>query len=141
GWYALDNDNMVIIKGWVAAFAVVVLVLHWLLRGAWKAVDSGHRVTLALLGAFSFFAWWNLGHFHFDHYEHVWEHYHYYMGAKYAPELRYSRLYECTAVADSEDGFRARVKKRHMRDLAVTNELGPSDAILANPRLCNATIT
>jgi hypothetical protein len=141
GWYALDNDNMVIIKGWVAAFAVIVLLLQWLARGRWKPLDIGTDVTLALLGLFSFFAWWNLGHFHFDHYEHVWEHYHYYMGAKYAPELRYSRLYECTAVADSEDGFRARVKKRHMRDLAVTNELGPSDAILANPGLCKDHFT
>jgi hypothetical protein len=141
GWYALDNDNMVIVKGWVAAASVIVLLVHWLLRRRWKALDIGTDVSLAMLGLFSFFAWWNLGHFHFDHYEHIWEHYHYYIGAKYAPELRYSRLYECTAVADIEDGFRARVKKRHMRDLAVTNELGPSDAIIANPALCKDHFT
>jgi hypothetical protein len=68
GWYALDNDNMIIIKGWVAAFGVVVLLLQWLLRGRWKPLDIGTDVSLALLGVFSFFAWWNLGHFHFDHY-------------------------------------------------------------------------
>jgi hypothetical protein len=42
----------------------------------------------------------------------------------------------CTSAADVLDGMRARVKKREMRDLAVTNELGPSDAIAENPQLC-----
>jgi hypothetical protein len=93
---------------------------------------------LGLMGMFAFLSWWNLGHFHFDHYEHTWEHYHYYVGAKYGPELRYSRLYICTAAADMEDGLRTRVKKREMRDLARTNELGPSDEIVANPMLCTS---
>ena len=56
--------------------------------------------SLAIIGLFSFYGWWNLGHYHFDHYVHIWEHYHYYVGAKYGPELRFARLYECTAAAD-----------------------------------------
>jgi hypothetical protein len=141
GWAALDNDNMVVLKAWVAGVSVLVLLMHWLLRGLRRWVDVTTDVMLLVLGLFSFGAWWNLGHFHFDHYVHIWEHYHYYMGGKYGPELRYSRLYECTAVADIEDGFRMRVKKRHMRDLAITNELGSSDQILANPGLCKDHFT
>ena len=46
----------------------------------------------------------NLFRFHFDRYLHVWEIYHYYVGAKYFPELGYTRLYTCTALADEESG-------------------------------------
>src|SRR4029077_1731629 len=35
----------------------------------------------------------------------------------------------------------ARVKKREMRDLAVSNELGPSDRIIDNPLLCTKHFT
>jgi F5/8 type C domain len=95
-------------------------------------------VKLAAIGLFSIFSWWNLGHYHFDHYIHIWEHYHYIVGAKYGPELRYSRLYQCTAVADTLDGLRARVKARKMRRIEIDNELGTGDEILAHPELCTA---
>ena len=141
GWRALDNDSMVLVKGWGAVVGTLLLLAHWLLRRRKKALDVTLDSLLAIVGIVAFACWWNLGHFHFDHYEHIWEHYHYYMGAKYAPELRYSRLYECTAVADMEDGMRARVKKRRMRDLAVTNELGPTDDIMRDPARCTSHFT
>ena len=50
-------------------------------------------------------SWWNLGRFHFNPFIHYYEFYHYYLGAKYAPELGYTRLYECTVAA--EDEYRA----------------------------------
>ncbi|MDD9967770.1 MAG: hypothetical protein OXR73_16160, partial [Myxococcales bacterium] len=81
-------------------------------------------------------AWWNLGHFHYDHYVHIWEHYHYFMGSKYAPELRYSRIYECTAVADIADGRRQQVKKRPMRRLDTDNSLGTAELVLKDPSRC-----
>jgi hypothetical protein len=99
---------------------------------------QGPRVfdtCLALVGVFCFYAWWNIGHYHFDHYVHIWEHYHYIMGAKY-PELRYARLYQCTAVADTQDGLRARVKARKIRRIESDNELGTSEEILAHPNIC-----
>jgi hypothetical protein len=154
GWHAIDNDVMVEIKSWAAVIGTLLLIAIAIIAKvrelAPPASDLARRlkasaisldVVLALMGVFAFFSWWNLGHFHFDHYEHTWEHYHYYVGAKYGPELRYSRLYECTAIADIEDGFRERVKKREMRDLAVTNELGPSDPIINDPVRCTSHFT
>jgi hypothetical protein len=105
---------------------------------------EGPRVfdtSLAVIGLFSFFAWWNLGHYHFDHYVHIWEHYHYIMGAKYGPELRYSRLYQCTAAADLQDGFKKQVKERKMRRIDSDNELGTTAEIMADPTICTKHFT
>ena len=80
---------MVWIKLGIAVLSVLVML--WTLLFIFLKKPQRHRrardVSLAMLGIVSFFAWWNLGHHHFDHYIHVWEHYHYLMGAKY-PELR-----------------------------------------------------
>lgn len=141
GWAAIDNPMMVLIKGITAGLGTLVLLWYWLTRKRPQSWRIPRDVALAILGIFSFFSWWNLGHFHFDHYEHIWEHYHYYMGAKYGPEIRYSRLYVCTAAADMEDGLKARVKKRKIRDLAETNELGTADEIVKDPSICKSHFT
>ena len=141
GWHSIDNDGMVAIKGWAAGIGTLILLGLLIIPVAWRKTRIGFDVGLALCGLFAFASWWNLLHFHFDHYEHIWEHYHYYMGAKYGPELRYSRLYECTAAADMQDGLRGRVVKRNMRDLAHTNELGSTDAIVADPTRCTKHFT
>jgi hypothetical protein len=93
--------------------------------------------TLAIIGVFCFYSWWNIGHYHFDHYVHIWEHYHYITGAKY-PELRYKRLYQCTAVADVEAGLKKRVQDRKMRRIDSDNKLGSSDEIIAHPEICKS---
>ena len=139
GWAAIDNPMMVFIKGALAGLGTLLL-----LGGLWLArrrperrrLRRAYNVLLGLIGLISLASWWNLGHFHFDHYIHIWEHYHYYMGAKYGPELRFSRLYECTAAADLADGRRTQVIKRKMRDLADTNKLGTTAAIVADPGRC-----
>jgi len=111
----------------------VVLAFLCLQKQGPRLFDSG----LAIVGLFCFFAWWNLGHYHFDHYVHIWEHYHYIVGAKY-PELRYKRLYQCTAVADVQDGLKARVAARKMRRIESDNRLGTSDEIIVHPELCTS---
>lgn len=135
-WYRL---------GWLPALGVAGATLLAIGYLAWLARPASFRHTaalvLALLGLTCFASWWNLGHFHFNHYIHIWEHYHYYMGAKYGPELRYARLYECTAAADLADGLRTRVQKRKMRDLATNNELGTTDKIVADPTHCTSHFT
>ena len=137
GWAAIDNPIMVVIKGVVAGLGVLVLL--WTCFWLWRGRPAKHRRTrdaaLAALGLVAFMSWWNLGHYHFDHHIHIWEHYHYYIGAKF-PELRYSRIYECTAVADMQDGLRSRVKKRTMRALGTHNELGDTSLIIADPGRC-----
>ena len=123
---------------WGCFYSGVLFLLIALALGLLALKRDGQRVFdtgLAIVGVFCFTAWWNLGHYHFDHYIHIWEHYHYIMGAKY-PELRYSRLYQCTGVADSQDGLTSRVKARKMRRIESDNELGTSDEILKHPELC-----
>ena len=59
----------------------------------------------------------NFGFFHVYQYGtiHYWDAYHYFMGAKYLPELGYFKLYEATYVAGRELGAFADIT--HVRDL------------------------
>src|SRR5690606_2875017 len=52
-------------------------------------------------------------------YYHRHEFYHYYLGSKYFEEVRYTRLYDCTLVAEVENGRRSQVARREYRDLRV----------------------
>jgi hypothetical protein len=80
--------------------AVAALALSFVARRvgrrapAWLAVAGGTLASLAVA------VWLGLGNdvvrFH------TWEHFHYYLGAKYFRELSYSRLYACTAVVEAE---------------------------------------
>lgn len=125
--------------GAVMALGALWLLLRWL-RAA-PSFDRSARMTLAIIGLLSLSAWWNAGHFHFNHFIHIWEQYHYVIGAKYGPELRYTRLYECTAVADNEDKVGKRVRERRMRDLAADNDLIKTTEILAHPERCKDHFT
>ena len=53
----------------------------------------------------------------YSEYYHRHELYHYYLGSKYFKEVGYSRLYECTAVAEMELGRTAAVNAREIRNL------------------------
>jgi len=61
-----------------------------------------------------------------------WDVYHYFMGAKYFPELGYTRLYEAVALADAENGHARAVRARKIRDLQ-SNRLVATTSVLANP--------
>ena len=119
-WHLIDNDAMMGIKGGLAGAATALLLWgFWLRRrGTPDAHQKWRDRILKGMGVLSLLCWWNLGHFHFDNYLHIWEHYHYYVGAKYFRELGYARLYYCTAVADEEAG----VHHKDMTNL-VTNQL------------------
>lgn len=107
------------------AFAVlrVVLVLLlgavfvWLAAG--RPLTSRLRAVVFVLLAAAALAYPNFGMFHPNHYHHIhyWDVYHYFMGAKYFPELGYSRLYEATYVAGRELGAFGGVKA--IRDLTT----------------------
>lgn len=131
--------------GWKTALGLAGALVLLLLLVRWAqspvSVRSTATLLLAAMGLFGFVGWWNVGHFHFDHYVHIWEHYHYFVGAKYGPELRYSRIYECTAVADYLDGYGARVRARHMRRLGSDNNLGTTEEILKHPARCRSHFT
>jgi hypothetical protein len=50
---------------------------------------------------------------------HRWDQFHYHIGAKYLPELDYTRIYQCTAVAEAERFGRSATARRPIRDLAT----------------------
>ncbi len=58
-------------------------------------------VTLALAAIAAYFNGFNFG---YPRYYHRWDQYHYYMGAKYFPELGYKNLYKCAVIAEDELG-------------------------------------
>lgn len=91
--------------------------------------------TLVAIGVGAFTGYFNFGHLHFDNFVHVWDTYHYYMGAKYFPELNYELLYDCAAVADAESGRRDEALKRPMTDLR-TNVVVRTQDILEHPERC-----
>jgi hypothetical protein len=68
-------------------------------------------------------------------YFHRWEMFHYVLGAKYADELGYERLYRCVAVADAESGHEAEVRKRAIRDLHDDESISAASA-LTDPDRC-----
>src|SRR5262249_5183745 len=79
-WHLIDNDAMMGIKGGLAVLGT--MLLGW---GVWlrrRGTPNAHKKLrdrmLAGMGVFALLCWWNLGHFHFDNYLHIWEHYHYY---------------------------------------------------------------
>jgi hypothetical protein len=96
--------------------------------------------ALVVLGVAAFETWWNFGRFHFDNFIHPHEHFHYFLGSKYSAELGYTRLYECTVVADLELGFQSRIAKGLVRDL-TTNELEPGWAFLNRRHDCRSHFT
>src|SRR5262249_2852575 len=73
---------------------------------------------------------------------HPWEFFHYFLGSKYHHELGYSRLYACTAVAQSELGpaMEMEVNARKVRNLD-TNMLEPAAVSLAHPAVCKSHFT
>ncbi|MBL8741898.1 MAG: hypothetical protein JNK04_12410, partial [Myxococcales bacterium] len=52
-------------------------------------------VSLGIMGVLLYF---NTFKFGYPKYSHRWDQYHYYMGAKYFPEIGYDGLYKCTAI-------------------------------------------
>jgi hypothetical protein len=107
------------------AFAALRVVLVLLLGAvfAWLAVGRPLtprlRAAVFVLLAAAAVAYPNFGVFHPNHYRHIhyWDVYHYFIGAKYFPELGYSRLYEATYVAGRELGAFGGV--RALRDLTT----------------------
>jgi hypothetical protein len=61
-------------------------------------------------------AHYNFGAFHFPHFTHYWEQFHYELGARYFPELGYDGLYAASVLAEREV-HPERPEPRNARDL------------------------
>jgi hypothetical protein len=125
------------LKAAVATACAALLALGLVLerRGQAARLRRVRDALLVALGLCGGLLWWNLFQFNFPGYGHASDTFHYYLGAKYFPELGYTRLYACTAVADHAAGLRGPAVERPMRDLE-TNRLATTAAILADPARC-----
>ena len=75
-------------------------------------------IAFTILGFLAYFDGFN-PNVRYSNYYHRHEFYHYYLGSKYSQALGYTRLYECTMIAEVENGRGAQVQKREIRDLSV----------------------
>jgi hypothetical protein len=88
-----------------------------------------------VLGVVGAVGWWSF--FSFPSYVHLHDGYHYFIGAKYFPELGYERLYVCTVIADIEAGLGENLAGRRVRNLE-TNIVERGTELLVDPPHCKA---
>jgi hypothetical protein len=125
-------SGLAVLKLCVALFAMLVLGVE--VRNGRRGRDT-HRLLFvcAALAAGAYFApGLERGAF-----VHRWEMFHYYLGAKYAPELGYERLYSCVVTVDAGDEVRG-ARSRRVRDLR-TDVLTSGERLLASSPPCAAS--
>jgi hypothetical protein len=134
----LDRAAVGVLKFGVAACTTALLFWGIALRRRRRrqAVPRWHGALLLVLGIAGAAGWWNFLEFRYQPgFGHPLDVYHYYIGAKYFDELGYTRLYECTTVADSEAGAHELAARRSIRNLE-TYERESAAGILADPTRC-----
>ena len=138
-WRSLDDGAVVALKGLLASAGALLLLagawLRW--RGREALLRRTRDVILGVLGLLAFAGWFNFGRFHYDDHVHQWDIYHYYIGAKYLPELGYTRMYECTTIAEAEVFGAASVAGRTITNL-TTNLVEPAAPAVAEPTRCTS---
>jgi len=132
GWYDRSWINAFVLG--VAAGALGLSIVRHVARRRGRPLSASVETFVAsALGLLSIVAWTNLGNVQYPF--HRWEHFTYFIGAKYFRELSYPRIYRCTAVADAELLGRAAMRGRTIRDLS-TDEVIPASTALADPADC-----
>ena len=138
----LEPRLVATLKTGIAEAGVVLLVWGARLdmRGQSQRFRRTRDVLLAILGVAAFAAYFNFGRFHHPTFVQHSDFFQYYTGAKFFPELGYTRLYACATVADLEDGLQASVERRWLRDL-TTNEATYGARAVPEPDLCKRHFT
>lgn len=120
-----------VVEGVLALLALVPLAL---LRRRPRDARR-RRLAAAALALTGVVAWTNFGQFHIPWFVHLFDMFHYYVGAKYLPELQYTRLYDCAVVAGTEDAGKGVPPLRTVRNLA-TKRIEPVDRVLSHYGEC-----
>jgi hypothetical protein len=143
------------------AISAMLLVFYELRRlGERRPVAERWKKFIGIcLGIMGVLLYFNTFKFGYPKYYHRWDQYHYYMGAKYFPEIGYDGLYKCTAIAQDEIGtamvdvdntgterpynLRAEVRKsdKKIRNLSGDNSLVPAIEFLNDPGQCTSRFT
>jgi len=128
-WLELRSVHLV--KLVVAAIAAALCVALWWLQreggGDARRIRAVDR-ALVVLASIAALGWLNFLQYSGEEWERVhlsyWEATHYYLGAKYAPEIGYDGLYHCILTADAQAGLAsARSTRGGVRDLATNKGL------------------
>ncbi|WP_437746494.1 hypothetical protein WME73_16970 [Sorangium sp. So ce302] len=114
------------------------------------------RFAGVALGVAAIIAYFNGFRFGYPKYYHRWDQFHYYMGAKYFPEMGYDGLYKCALIAQDELGLvtytnedtgrqvkldmskEVRHPDKKIRNLGGDNLLMPASEVLSTPEMCKA---
>lgn len=129
-------------KLWIAVAGTLLLALDLGLRALGRQARTARLrdALLLFLALATLFAWWHPYRGSLRAWLHKGDAYHYYMGAKYFPELGYTRLYACSVIADAEDGLAGPVARSQIRNLE-TNELESARRTLRSPGRCKRHFT
>ena len=144
-----------VVKGVIAGLAAVAVFYEAHRESVKRPVAEKWKkivgISLALAAVLAYFNGFRNG---YDKAYHRHELYHYYLGAKYFPEMGYDHLYRCTVVAQDELGvythvdedtgrsFRIDMGKevrhpdRKVRNLGQDNLLVPAKRFLEDPAIC-----
>ncbi|GAG15894.1 unnamed protein product, partial [marine sediment metagenome] len=126
----MDVTTEILIKGGLSLLAVVVVALRHLRPGKLEPEKAGQLLMLMAVVAVA--AYPNFGRFHGRSGIHHWEQFHYLLGSKYFPELRYDGLYVASLAAERELNLGLR-SQSHIRDLR-TNEVVPARGLTDHRR-------
>jgi hypothetical protein len=106
-------------------------------------------IVLALAAIASYYHFFK---FPWPKYYHRHDQYHYYLGAKYFPEIGYDDIYKCTVIAQDELGVivdewghsvdaTKENRERTIRNLGADNLLVPAAGVLEHPEVCTSHFT
>lgn len=163
-FYLLDRNvpdharSVHIAKGAIAIMAVIAIFYEQYRQWTRRPIQERWKKAVAVtLGVVSFALYLNVFKLGYREWYHRHDQFHYYVGAKYFPELGYDWLYKCAAVAQDDMGtvqgpngryvnMKAEVNRpqRKLRDIGATNllikakgDLGDGrKGILDEPHLC-----
>ncbi|WP_437947402.1 hypothetical protein WME98_42570 [Sorangium sp. So ce296] len=149
---AVDLAKVLIAMG--AAFCVFYETQREGMRR--PVAERWKRFVGVALGVAAIVAYFNGFRFGYPKYYHRWDQFHYYMGAKYFPEMGYDGLYKCALIAQDELGLvtytnedtgrsvkldmskEVRHPDKKIRNLGGDNLLMPASEVLEKPEICKA---
>ncbi len=100
--YARALDVM---KAAVALTAAACVFYEWHRAQQGRAIAERWKKFVGVgLGVIAICLYFHAFKFGYPKYWHRWDQYHYYMGAKYFPEIKYDGLYKCSAIAQHQLG-------------------------------------